>query len=269
MYKRLSCYIIFALAVLCIVYTSSLRGVPTIGAVVQTWRYDAATNNVIATIVNTSDKDITAFNLTITETFADHGVRTHEVLVDMLDTLLLLQRVKGTSDEDRVRKDVGDGVLVARRSRDQVFSYPEGKVVTDFSATVDVVAYADNTAESVNAPALARIREHRNAELHSHQKASEIIKTVLLDSSITSPSQEAATRLEKFLAVWKGQSHSSGLDFDPGSIESVARDLKDASRIATAQGLSEMGFLQKYVAEKDQYIAFLSTHNQLKTGGVQ
>jgi hypothetical protein len=270
MYKQLLCRLLYPLgAILCIAFASSLGAAPPMGAVVQTWHYDAATNTVTARIVNTSEKDITAFNISITEMFADHSVRSHEVLVDMVDTLALLQRVKGTSEEDRIRKDVGDGILPAKRSRDKVFSYPDGKVVTDFQASIDVIAYSDNTAEATNTAALARLKGHRSAELHSHQKANEIIKSVLADSSIASPSEEAAARLEKFLTVWRAQSHSSELDLDAGTIEGAVRDLRNAPRIAAAQHLGETEFLQRYASEKDQHISFLSSHSQLRTEGMQ
>lgn len=268
MLSRLSYYLILCLAVFCIVSApAALAQVK--GAVVESWNYDASTNTVTARILNTSPKDITAFNISITEEFADQSVRSHEVLVDMVDTLALVQRVKGTSDEERIRRDIGDGILPAKGTRDKVFGYPDGKIVTDFQATIDVVAYRDNTAESTNTAALARLREHRNAELHSHQKTNEIIKGVLADGTIANPSQEAAARLEKFLKVVKAQSQSTKSDLDASAIEATARDLRNAPPAAAAQHLSETEFLQRYAAEKDQYISFLSMHSQLRTEGVQ
>src|SRR6266404_2314101 len=61
---------------------SSLRASPPIGAVVQTWHYDPQSNAVTATIVNTSQKDITGYNITLKETYANGGVRNHEMLFD-------------------------------------------------------------------------------------------------------------------------------------------------------------------------------------------
>jgi len=250
----------------------SLRASPQtprpIGAVVQTWHYDAATNTVTVRVANTSQKNITAFNMSIIETFADRSVGKHEVLVDMIDAVALVQWTKGTPDEDRMRGELGDGTLPAKQSRDEVFHYRPGKVVTNFEGTVDVVAYADNTAEATNAAALARIKEHRNAVLRSHQKANEVLKGVLVDSTIANPSDEAAARLEKALTVWNAQNHVQ-LDLDTGTIEGVMKDLKNAPRAAAGQHLSETEFLQRYAAQKDQHILLLAGHSQLKTGGAQ
>src|SRR6266403_2095813 len=250
------------------VFALPLRASPPIGAVVQTWHYDPQANTVTVRIVNISDKNITGFNISITETFGDHSVNNHEVLVDMLASVVLVQQIKGTPDEDRIRTQLGDGTLSAHQSRDRVFRYADGKVVTNFQATIDAVAYADGSAEATNTAALARLREHRNAELHSYQKANQILKDVLANPAIQTPSEEAATRLEKFLIVWKAQPHSN-VDMEPGTIEAVVRDLKNAPRVAAAQRIGEAEVLQRYAAEKEQHISMLSTHARLITGDAQ
>ena len=64
----------------CAFAVQSLRASPPIAAVVQTWHYDPLTNIVTLKIVNTSHKDITAFNIAIQETYADGHVEQHELL---------------------------------------------------------------------------------------------------------------------------------------------------------------------------------------------
>ncbi len=259
--KRLP-YLTFMLLLALVV---PLRASPPIGAVVQSWHYDAATNTATATIANTSDKDITAFNISLTETYADHSVTNHELLVDMLSAVELVQKVKGTSDEDRIRRKFGNGTLAAYQTRDEVFHYNNGKVLTAFQGTIDVVAYLDGSAEATNTAALERMREHRNADLRSHQKANQILKEVLADPTIQAPTEEAIKRLENLLRVYKAQRHYT-VDIEPSLIEAVAHDLK----IAAAQHLGgEAEVLQRYVAEKDQHISMLSKHAQLKTGAAQ
>jgi hypothetical protein len=219
--------------------------------------------------VNTSHKAITAFNVSIVETFADGSVSKHEVMVDSLARVALVQMVKGTIDEDRIRSSFGDGTLAAGQSQDQVLHYPPGKVVTDFESSIDAVAYADNTAEATNTGALARIKEHRNAELHSRQKANEILKSVLADATIRNPGEQASTQLEHFLTVWRAQPNYKELDIDLGTIEAIARDLKRAPSVAAAQRLSEADFLHQYIAQGDQHISLISRNAQLKTGVTQ
>jgi hypothetical protein len=258
--KRLSYYLILSLAVLRIVSVPALAQVK--GAIVQTWNYDPQGNTVTVRIANISGKDITAYSMSTTITFADQHVSTSERLEDMLSAVFLVQQVTGTQDEDRIRRKFGNGTLAAGQTRDEVFNC--GAVVTDFHATIDVVAYADGTAEATNAPALERLREHRNAEIRSYQKAKQIINEVLADSTIQNPAEEAAARLRNFLTAWSAQPHYS-VDIERGIIEAVIRDLNGAPRIIAGRHLSgQPEFLRQYLAGKDQYTSLVSKHVQLK-----
>ena len=69
--------------------STSLLASPPIGAVVQTWNYDPKTNSVTLKVVNTSQKDITAFNIAIKETLADGCVDKHEMLEDLIGKVVL------------------------------------------------------------------------------------------------------------------------------------------------------------------------------------
>src|SRR5260370_24659932 len=75
---------------------SPLRASPPIGAVVQTWHYDAKANTAIITLVNTTQKDILACDLSITETFADGSSDSHEVMIDLLDRMFNAHLATGT-----------------------------------------------------------------------------------------------------------------------------------------------------------------------------
>src|SRR6266851_4543772 len=72
-----------------------LRASPPIGAVVQTWHYDPQANTVTVRVANISGKDITAFNMSVAITFADHHVSTSERLEYMLSTVFLVHKVAG------------------------------------------------------------------------------------------------------------------------------------------------------------------------------
>ena len=254
MHKRLP-YLVFFLASLCIVPVALSQ---VKAAVVQTWHYNPQTKMVTVVIANTSGKDITAYSTSIGG---------NERMVDMLATVMVVQRAKGTSDEDHIRREYGNGTLAAYQTREQMFG-PFSNVVTDFPLTIVAVAYADGTGEATDAAALGRIREHRNQELHSYQKAKDVINEVLADSTIQKPAEEAAARLQQFLNNWKAQIHYS-LDIEEGIIRAVIRDLNFASRIIADRGrqgrpLSESEYLHEVLEEKDQYISLLSKHVQLK-----
>src|SRR5216683_75898 len=60
----------------------TVRASPPMGAVVQTWHYDPQSSAVTVSIVNTSHKDITAYNISIKETYADGHANSHELLCE-------------------------------------------------------------------------------------------------------------------------------------------------------------------------------------------
>src|SRR5438445_7798700 len=77
------------------VLAMALRASPPIGAVVQTWHYDPQANIVTLQIVNTSHKDITAFNIAIKETYASGRVEQHEMLEELIGPIVRAQELQG------------------------------------------------------------------------------------------------------------------------------------------------------------------------------
>jgi hypothetical protein len=77
---------------------ASLPPSQPLGAVVQTWHYDPVANLVTLQIVNTSHKDITAFNIAIKETYADGRVEQHEMLEDFVGKILAAKELQGDQD---------------------------------------------------------------------------------------------------------------------------------------------------------------------------
>lgn len=257
-----------------LVFISQLRASPP-AAVLQSWHYDPQTRMITIIIANTTGKDITAYDINTTITYADHSVDSNpngSQMTDMLEAFLFLQQIKGTPDEGRMRKEMelrhgGNGLtLEAYKTLNIVFG-PSPKVVIGLQLTVNAVAFADGTGEATNKAGLERIREHRNWELHSHQKAKQIINEVLADPTIQNPAEEAAARLRKFLTEYNTRTHYTG-DVDiieDAIIENDIRNLNGASRVIAGQHLSgEPEFLRQYLGGKDQYTVQLAKHVQLK-----
>ncbi|HEV3384976.1 MAG TPA: hypothetical protein VG097_09170 [Gemmata sp.] len=84
--------------------SASLHAWPPIGAEVQSWHYDSATNIVTLKIINTSHKDIIAFNIAIKETYADGRVEEHEMLEELVGKIILAAK-------ESFRKQFGDGAF--------------------------------------------------------------------------------------------------------------------------------------------------------------
>ena len=252
--------------VLCVVpFAPSLRASPPIGAVVQTWHYDPTHNPPLVTlkIVNNSHKDITAFNISIKETYANGHVDKHEVLEEFLGTIIALKEVQGKANEANFRKYYGDGVLHPGAVWDE--KLPVQPELTDYQAVVDVVTYTDGTAESTNDGALGRIMEERQATVDSQKIAIEIIKSALADANDTTPAMTAVRKIQDRATVWKAQQHTK-LDLDDVYLESIANELKALS----SRNVNRRDALQQIVNREEDNMSVRSVHAALvKTGDPQ
>jgi hypothetical protein len=242
----------------------SLRASPPIGAVVQTWRYDPQTNLVTATVVNLSHKDITAYNISIKETYADGHVNNHELLCEFAGMMAFVQEFNGTPDEADIRKQFGDGLFHPGGSRNEIIGVQPG--LQNFEAVIDVVAYTDQTAEATNNPALQRLLEGRKASLASTQMANQIIQAALADPKDADPAATAAKEIQDRITVWKAQQHTT-VDLEPG----VAKGVVDELRAISSHPLTDKrNALTQYLTKSEKRLATFSPHAELtKIGGPQ
>ena len=259
MLKRLP-YLMLFLAVLAV----PLRASPPIGAVVQTWHYDPQTNLVTATVVNLSRKDITAYNISIKETYADGHVNTHELLCEFAGMMGFVQEFNGTRDEADIRKRFGDGLFHPGGSRNEIVGVQPG--LQNFEAVIDVVAYTDQTAEATNDAALQRLLEGRKASVASTQMANQIIQAALADPKDADPAATAAKEIQDRITVWKAQQHTT-VDFEPG----VAKGVVDELRVISSRpSTDKRNALTQYLTKSEKRLATFSPHAELtKIGGPQ
>ena len=173
----------------------NVQASPPIAAIVQTWHYDPITNIVTLQILNTSHKDITAFNIAIKETYADGRVEQHEMLEDLVGKILAAKELQGDHSRgaESFRKLYGDGAFHPGDVRDEQLGVQPG--LTNYQAVIDVVTFIDGTAEATNNDALGRIIDERQATVASQKIITEIIQTALADPNDTDPSVTAAKKL--------------------------------------------------------------------------
>ncbi len=264
MYKRLPFFILItALAF------TPLRGSPpgVSGAVVQSWNYDPTHNPPLVTvkIVNTSHKDITAFNMTIKETYANGHVEEHEMLEELVGKIIAAKEHQGdhTKGAELFRKLYGDGAFHAGAVWDEKLPVQPG--LTDYQAVVDVVTYIDGTAEATNNDALGRIIDERQATVASQKIVTEAIQTALADPHDTDPAMTAARKIQDRATIWKAQQHTK-IDLDVVRLESVADELKSVS----SRNVNKRDALKQIVNTEEARMSVLSAHAALaKTGGPQ
>jgi hypothetical protein len=247
--------------------STSLLASPPIGAEVQSWNYDPTHNPPLVTvkIVNNSHKDITAFNITIKETYADGRVDKHEVLEELLGKILRAKELEGdrSSGAEDFRKLEGDGAWHPGEVRDEQLPVQPG--LTDYQAVIDVVTYMDGTADSTNQAALGRIIDERQATLASQKIAIEIIQAALADPNETDPSMTAAKKIQDRATIWRAQQHTK-LDLDAWRLESIANEI----RIVSSRNVNKRDALKQVLDKEEAKLSIISVHaTPPKTGGPQ
>jgi len=197
------------------------------GVTIESWRYDPALKAVILHLVNRSNKNVTAFNISIVEKYADGStsyldgtpsdIHDHQLMEDMAGAMINVQMgivshgsgtlVMGTARDvgAMLRQGVsGNGTFAAGTSRD----YPDlvGKDVSDIDAVVDVVAYADGTAQVQNNDrAFRNLLAERKGPLLAMQKVVEVIKQVLADPMVTNPLDSVIQQLTPLAPLSRSQ----------------------------------------------------------------
>jgi hypothetical protein len=245
---------------------TSLHASPPIGAVVQTWHYDPLTNIVTLKLVNTSHRDITAFNIAIKETYAGGRVEEHEMLEELVGKILAAKELQGDHSRgaESFRNLYGDGAFHPGEARDEKLGVQPG--LTDYQAVIDVVTYIDGTAEVINNndAALERIVDERKATVASKKMAVEAIKTALADPNDTDPSMTAARKIQDQATVWR-VSHTK-MDLEPVVLDSIANELKTVF----SRNINKRDALKQLVDREDAKISMLSVHAAVgKVGGPQ
>jgi|SRR5690348_214898 hypothetical protein len=238
MYKRLP---YLALVCLMLLAIPSKAGPP--GAVVQGWNYDAVKNMLTVHVVNTSNKEITVYNLSVTVKFTDGTQSTSEIYNDYLPLMASIKVSPGLSAK------YGNGAFIPGASRDEIILNTAPKPVSNVIADVDLVAYSDGLVDGSNKRALGHILARRKGELLALQKANQIIKQ--------SPDRKTAAAGLKRLA---DVAHAENGSQPEGNMEVTLRGMADN---IGATSLADLA------AENDAKIAFITPHTQLKEGGNQ
>ena len=209
------------------------RSHPLSGAVVQTWNYDPQSRLITIRILNTSDKDITALgiaaNFTLTDKAGQDQVSHVILLPDFLVQKVLLDMVRGTPEEDKLRAQIAPEILPAGGTYEEKTGVPPG--FKDFSATIDVVVYADKTAETTNPSALQVLIDTRKGRAAAIQKAQHIMAEY--------PDRlEAAAAAQKALDDWRVSSPDHA-DMNETEFHNIVAQLKQNSDLKNLQARKE------------------------------
>lgn len=215
------------------------------------WHYDAEQQLLTLHLVNNSGKDITAYNISITRKYADgsaDGSPTSESMEEMLGGAVNSQLTK-----DSIHQRDGNGTFAAGTSKYQ--HIPETKNVSEVKAVVDMVTYADATADVQNKRAFQRLMAMRKGQLMALERIDEVIKREL-EGQNSSPISAALAELKPLL-----------VDSLDGNSDGANQEEELRSAVNNLQGMqhvsNERESLTRYVEDLEKRIALMAPHCEL------
>ncbi len=252
-----------------------------LGVVIESWHYDPVQKAVILHLVNQSHKDVTAFNISIAERYADgstdyvdgrpNDIHDHQRMEDELNLLIQSQdgrRGRGIAVAGPVNGQIPgppSSVFAAGTTRDYVV--PEQKEVADIEAVVDVVAYADGTADVLNNDrAFKNLVAVRKGPLLAMQKMNEVIKGVLADPMVSNPIAEVLRALTPLADTDQKNRPPEDPEFHQAFF--LRNDVKNLemmqnSKMLSAMNMTQRQWLTRIVEEQEKRIAVLAPHADL------
>ena len=274
-----------------------LAGVPAVqsqtpkplGVSIEGWHYEPQAKVVILHLVNNSHKDVTAFNISIAEKYADGttsyvdgrvpGIHDHQMMEDLLGHLINAQSGKrteaivpevagGNAYEKIMRQQMIQNLQVtfaAGTNRDQIDFVT--KDVSDIDAIVDVVAYADGTAQVVdNDRAFRNLVAERKGPVLAMEKMIEVVKGVLADPMVTSPFDAA---LRQLIPLAESANVKNGSPEDPEHeagvhLRMAVQDFQSMQRPLWSRiTMTEREWLTQYVQSQEKRIELMKRHCEL------
>jgi hypothetical protein len=230
----------------------SLRASPPIGAAVQDSHYDAQKGIVTFSILNVSRKDITALSLQVRVIFTDGTLRIFEYGGDFLPFMIYLAE-EGHPTAEGVR---APGAVFA-------MDVPLGQQeVQSASAIVDVVVYADDTADIINEQIFKSIVSQRKGRMLGMQKANELLQKALADPTVTHPSVTVAAQLKALAKEYQTNPPAGGTHESLGLLD-AATSISNAPKSPTGRSDKEDTYLRVLIKTHERRISLFLPHTEL------
>ena len=260
-----------------------------LGVVIESWHYDPADKIVILHLVNNSGKDVTAYNISIAEKYADGttnyadgrapGIHDHQMMEDFLGRLINFQlgmkpsgvvipgavrREKDRIMYEQMRQNTsGNGTFAAGTSRDHIDFV--SKDVSDIDAVVAVVAYSDGTADVLNNDrAFRNLVAERKGSVLAMQKVVEVVKRVLADPMVSDPISAALNELLPFAELLEANTKNGSPEVAENNVaRNLQNDIRNLQYMQREKLDAQRDSLARYVVSQEKLIALMAPHANL------
>ena len=229
------------------------------GLVIQSWKYNPETKELTLNLVNLSGKDIIAYNISVSDGSTDLLGRPNLPGEQLQDSLGLLINAQMNGKE--APKDQPNGILAAGGTRSLI----SGGRDISVKAVVDLVVYADATAEVLNKHAFTQIVAIRKGYLMAMQKVSKVIKQVLADPTIANPSAAAVEELKRELVEAEKLNNPEVAEGNEKmELQNEVANLERIQRPDSLRSVTIRDYLKQYVEDMDKRIALIAPHCQIQ-----
>lgn len=229
------------------------------GLVIQSWKYNPETKELALSLVNLSGKDITAYGISDSDGSTDLYGRLNppgEQLEDMLG-LLINAQMMGKEPP----KDPPNGIIAAGGTRTRILGAKDSSV----KAVIDLVVYADGTAEVLNEHAFSQIVAIRKGHLMAMQKVSKAVKQALADPMIANPVAAAVEELKRELAEAEKLNNPEVAEGNERmELQNEVANLERIQRPGFLRSITILDFLKQYVEDMDKRIALVAPHCEIQ-----
>lgn len=229
------------------------------GLVIQSWKFNPETKELALNLVNLSGKDITAYNISDSDGSTDLLGRPNSLGEHLEDGLgkLIIEQMTG----EKPPKDYPGGVFASGTTRTLILAAKDSSL----KAVVDLVVYADGTAEVLNEHAFSLIVAIRKGSLMAMQKVSKVIHQVLADPMITSPGAAAVEEVKRELAeAEKHKNPEVAEGNEKIELQNEVANLERLRRHDFLRSATVRDQLQQYVEDMDKRIALIAPHCEIQ-----
>jgi hypothetical protein len=257
-------FLAVALAIVASAHPPALRASPRpasiAGATVQAVKFDPTTNQLTLRVANISHKDISAIGFTIFATYPkpDGGIVPLGWTIDLLGGI-----ISYALDGQEVEPGAGHGIA-AGRFRD--LNVPIPMPALNYRAILNVVVYADSTADVLDEAAFQRIVMHRKGELLGMQKANELLASALVDPNGDHPSLIVAAKLKALVHALDINQHKNADDSASyvglGFLDAI-QNLENTPRDPAGRSVMEDDHLRAFIRSREDRISLLSSHTEV------
>jgi hypothetical protein len=227
-----------------------------IGAIVQSSEYDAEKKAVTVHILNTSQKDITAISLTVRVTNPDGTVGSSGFGTEFLDGI-----VASIERGHEISPGSSHGIAPGGTFVQEV---PQSGPVTNPRATVEVVIYADGTADVLDETQFREIVMQRKGEMLAIQRADELIAKAIADPTNAHPSASVAAELKALAKAAENNTSADATAYEGLGFKGIAQDLDNAPKDPTGRSAKEDNFLRRLITIHEKRVSLILPHTAVR-----